>query len=352
MLMNNILSGTMALFRPAKVICSPVHVQIEHTTYCNLTCPQCPRQEYLKSPQHMEFGRFKEVVDKLKPSAVTLNGLGESFMNPDTVEMIRYVKSCGININTTSNFTVFTEPLADKVVESGLDLLNISVDAATEGTYQIVRRSEAFGKVIENIKRMVAARKRMNRKLPVLRLCFVVQESNMEEMVQFYTLAGEIGADAVFYQTFAFNGQSEGQTIAQNSDIGLMHSNLKKIMELEKLQKTPVSNALHLSRKIDIIKDHYKNMKGEGYRDCMMPWISLYVSVEGDIRPCYSFSGTRFNMGNIFDDTALMETFNSEGCQKFRIALRNGNPPHSICNQCLPESFIDLFRKKLMREVV
>ena len=348
-MLKSVKSAFIALVRPDKVICSPVHVQIEHTTYCNLSCPQCPREDYLDKPRHMSFENYKKVVDKLNPSAITLNGLGESLMHPEILGMIRYAKESGSSINTTSNFIVLPEVIIAGLLGSGLDFINISVDASSAATYKIVRRSDAFYKVIDNCREFIKAAKRSGPQIPLVRLCFVIQKSNLDEMVPFYLLAGELGADAIFFQTFAFNGQTEGQDIAQNTNIEKMHVNLREIMMIESKLKSPVSNAYHLSRKIKSIRNHYANIDGDGFKKCIMPWISLYVSVEGEIRPCCSFSGTRYPMGNVFDTENIMDVYNNEKYILFRSALRKCTAPHPVCAQCLPESIWDVFRSKVIR---
>jgi radical SAM protein with 4Fe4S-binding SPASM domain len=339
-------NGMQAFLKFKKVFSAPVHVQIEHTTFCNLRCPQCPREEYLTGPpKHMKFDDYKKIVTFLSPRAITLNGLGEGLCHPDVFSMIAYAKERGIAINTTTNATALPRDYLENLFSCRLDLLNISVDAATPDTYRAVRGSDSFGRVLDAVKAVTGRKKDRGILTPEIRLCFVIQNANVHEMALFYDLAREVGADSILFQVFSqFTERSKG--CMDGFDIGALEKNMAEVRQRQRRFRKPFTNIDKLEHKLAAIKKHYLRQPVPALRKCIMPWISLYVSVEGDVRPCCSFSSTRYTMGNIFDARPVLEMYNSTKYQAFRTALQKGVAVHPLCGQCLPESIGDILLRK------
>jgi radical SAM protein with 4Fe4S-binding SPASM domain len=341
-------NGAQALLKRKKVFSAPVHVQIEHTTFCNLRCPQCPREEYLTGPpKHMKYDDYKKIVTLLSPRAITLNGLGEGLCHPDVFSMIAYAKEGGISINTTTNATALPGDYLENIFSCGLDLLNISVDAATPDTYRTVRGCDAFSRVLGAVRAITSRKKELGASAPEIRLCFVIQSANVSEMPLFYDLARELGADSILYQVFSqFTKQSKG--CIDDFNIIALEKNIIEVRKRERRFRIPATNLGNLERKLAAIKKHYLRQPVPALRKCIMPWISLYVSVEGDVRPCCSYSSMRYNMGNIFDARSVLEMYNSKKYQSFRKALQKDVAIHPICEQCLPESLWDIIGTKVL----
>jgi radical SAM protein with 4Fe4S-binding SPASM domain len=344
--MQMVANGVQTLLKLKKVFSAPVHVQIEHTTFCNLRCPQCPREEYLAgSPKHMKFDDYKKIVTLLSPRAITLNGLGEGLSHPDVFSMIAYAKERGISINTTTNATALPKGYLENLFVCGLDLLNISVDAATPDTYRTVRGCDAFSRVLGAVKAITGLKKERGVSTPEIRLCFVIQSANVGEMPLFYQLARELDADSILFQVFSqFTDRSKD--CLDGFDLNAFEANMVEVRNHERRFRRPSTNLDNLERKLAAINEHYLRRPVPGLRKCIMPWISLYVSVEGDVRPCCSFSSARYSLGNIFDARPVLEMYNSKKYQSFRKALRKGIAVHPICEQCLPESLWDILRIK------
>ena len=67
---------------------------------------------------------------------------------------------------------------ASKGIAKGNIEVVISLDAAKNETYKIIRSKDELEKVETNVKRLVELKKEYNTKLPVVRLSFVVQKEN------------------------------------------------------------------------------------------------------------------------------------------------------------------------------
>ena len=68
----------------------------------------------------------------------------------------------------------------------------ISLDAAKNETYKIIRSKDELEKVETNVKRLAELKKEYKTKLPVIRLSFVVQKENINEIQKFKEKWSEI----------------------------------------------------------------------------------------------------------------------------------------------------------------
>lgn len=108
-------------------------VAIENSANCNLRCEACPTvyaKDYPK--KFMSMDTFKRIYANITPDIVPkcgLMGWGEPFLDPHYFEKLRYLKRSNYYVGSTSNFTLFNEKVANNIIDSGLDHLNISMDA-------------------------------------------------------------------------------------------------------------------------------------------------------------------------------------------------------------------------------
>jgi len=347
--MRKILNAVSGIIKPKKLFSLPVQSQIEITTFCNLSCASCPRKQYVERPKNMSFKNFVSIVEKLNSQVISLSGLGEVIMNPEIFNMISYANKRGNMTVTTSNFTLITDEHIDNFINSGLSILNISVDAASQVTYLKIRTQDNFNKVITNIKKLSKRKSELGVSTPLIRLCFVIQEENLDEMISFYHLAKEVGANLVEYQPYAYF-DSEKIKNGEKIDLLVLFDNIKKIIKLEKSFKEPKTNAGILKRKINILNDHYNCLPTLKIKKCISPWTYSYITIEGEMRPCCMFQGVSYSMGNINDVDDPMTVFNNEHYKEFRKKLRSNVAPHELCIKCInQESIGEIVRRKYLK---
>ena len=83
----------------------PSHVDVELSSLCNLNCPMCyTTTEKFKTKVdggNMTFDLYKKIIDecaKYNLYSIRLSLRGESFLNKNIYDMIKYAKEKGINI--------------------------------------------------------------------------------------------------------------------------------------------------------------------------------------------------------------------------------------------------------------
>jgi hypothetical protein len=163
----------------------PEIVQIESTNLCNAKCVFCPRDDMHRTQGIMSFELFRKIVDEcadLGIAHVRVHNYGEPFMDRRLSEKVRYAKQKGIReVGMISNGSLITEHVAREIIESGLDAINISVDASGREVFDATRLGLNYDKVIANIERLVRIRTELGRKRPKLILSFVRQNNSADE---------------------------------------------------------------------------------------------------------------------------------------------------------------------------
>jgi radical SAM protein with 4Fe4S-binding SPASM domain len=146
----------------------PPCLQIEPASICNYRCLFCYQvdEEFTRKSNGMmgmmSFDLFKEVIDQAEGrcEAVTLASRGEPLVCPDIEAMLRYAggKFLGLKLNTNAWF--LDEKLCHAILESEVNTVVFSADAASEPFYSRLRVNGNLARVHNNIKRFKDIRDR------------------------------------------------------------------------------------------------------------------------------------------------------------------------------------------------
>lgn len=342
--LNNIRVLKNVLLRPSKVDTLPVHMQIETTNACNLRCLSCHRDLLYPKATFMSFERFKAIFDQVKPQKINVSGLGEPFLNREIISIIRYAKQSGATVNCATNFTVAGKSL-EQIVDSGLDQLKISIDAASRDTYYKIRGKDLFDATIENIERINQIKKIKNSDKPALRFNFALQRLNIDELCSTVELAHELGIEAVYVQYLEYIGRED----RRNALVGGIDA--KKLLGVLK-QADALAKRYRLTTNINIwLKDFEmfvnKMDKSENFvpnaKKCYFPWFSIWVDVDGMVRPCpiVVWQSETAKMGNVYQEN-LIDIWNNQRYRNLRKALKQGVRPTRPCKFCIPQSLFNI----------
>ncbi len=80
-------------------------------------------------------------------------------------------------------------------MESGLDFMVLSIDGATQSVYERFRRKGKLELVFENIRKLVEAKRRLGRSMPILQWRFLAFEHNVHEIPLAMEKARELGVN-------------------------------------------------------------------------------------------------------------------------------------------------------------
>lgn len=183
----------------------PRRVVLSQDRSCNLSCPSC-RTELIQmgKKQSMDLDAlFDARIAALLTEArrIKITGSGDPFGSRHFRHVLKRLTASAAatrRIQIQTNGVLFdARAWRELGLEGHVDTVWISIDAARAETYRIVRRGGDFDRLMENLGFLGALRaeKRFN----LLRLDFVVQASNFDEIPAFVDLARRVGADGVHF---------------------------------------------------------------------------------------------------------------------------------------------------------
>jgi MoaA/NifB/PqqE/SkfB family radical SAM enzyme len=143
----------------------PMMLVLSFVYPCNALCPHCPytnsniRKEYRDAP-YMPASTFKKIADEAGPygAYLQISGGGEPMLHPQAVELMVYAKEKGCKIGLITNGSVFTEADCRALLGAGVDMIEFSVDACDEATYNWVRKGLEWQTLLDNTAMMLRLR--------------------------------------------------------------------------------------------------------------------------------------------------------------------------------------------------
>src|SRR6202051_4877117 len=160
---EHIAAGRAAVTEP-----EPFCLYLETTNRCNLLCATCPRTfEALEPPGDMSWQLFTTIVDQFPRIArVVLHGVGEPMMVRALPRMIRYLKDRSTYVLFNTNGTLLTERKGRELIDSGLDELRVSLDAAEPRAFKLVRGRDMFARIVRKVRAFRALQRALQAEAP------------------------------------------------------------------------------------------------------------------------------------------------------------------------------------------
>ncbi|HEX9094050.1 MAG TPA: radical SAM protein, partial [Coriobacteriia bacterium] len=174
---------------------------VDVCNYCNLRCPLCPSALGLfgRDRGMLRLGEYTSILDRIAPYAfeVNLHNWGEPFLNPDIFAIIEATRGRNVMPNVSSNLNTLDEARAEDVVRSGLEYLVVSLDGTTRDAYSRYRVGGDFDRVLDTLRAIVSAKRRLHSPTPTIEWQFLVMRHNEHQMDDARLLGAEIGVDIV-----------------------------------------------------------------------------------------------------------------------------------------------------------
>jgi MoaA/NifB/PqqE/SkfB family radical SAM enzyme len=171
---------------------------IEPTDLCNLNCSMCIRsgwEEPLGRMTQVTFERIYTNIASLSPlPTVFFGGLGEPLFHPHTIEWIDRIKSLGARVELITNGTTLTEKRSRQLIDTGLDLLWISIDGASPEGYADLRLGAELPRVLSNLRRLRKMRPGGHHPHPEIGISFVAMKRNISELPAVIRTGRSLGA--------------------------------------------------------------------------------------------------------------------------------------------------------------
>ena len=295
--------------RSAHMFGYPYWMVIGVTSTCNLECPGCPKGLRLQDNRRqrvMTLDDFKRVVGEVKPYVfnVAFNAWGEAFLNKNIFDMIETASSNNLGTLVSANLNYLPPGGGERLVKSGLERLVVSVDGATQESYARYRIRGQLDKVLENVREIVAAKRKLGSKLPHIAWQFLLFEHNQDEVDMAREMAKEIGFDEIYFMTAGNRFNDERVNNQVRPEIAAQFYNENQAVE-------PV---------------------------CARPWYFIEINSDGGVSPCCdieAYNGED-DFGNILK-TPLKKIWNNEIYKESRKLFQvKGYKPkvETVCTEC------------------
>jgi MoaA/NifB/PqqE/SkfB family radical SAM enzyme len=161
-------------------------VYIEPTVACNLDCITCFRNAWDQPIGRMTEATFESIFNGLKQMdpipSVYFGGIGEPLFHVKTIEWIRRVKELGFKVELITNGTILTEKKSRELIDSGLDVLWVSIDGASPETYADIRIGAELPDIIKNLERFGKMREAGHYPKPEIGIAFVAMKRNIADL--------------------------------------------------------------------------------------------------------------------------------------------------------------------------
>ncbi len=283
----------------------PAAISAELTNHCNLDCPECLSGAGLMTRERgfMEIGLFRNLVDELRPYLynVSLYFQGEPMLHPQFFDFLEH--SGGLSTTVSTNGHFLTAANSEKIASSRLGRLIVSLDGLDQDVYSTYRKKGDFGRVIEGIDNVIAARRKLHSSLAV-EVQFLVNRFNEHQIVQ-------------------------AERFASERRIRLRLKSMQVINEESIEEWMP---EMRRYRRYELKGRRYA-IKSSMPNRCRRVWFNPVVTWDGKVIPCCFDKNANHVMGDL-SINSFREIWNGSEYQNFRRRILTGRSHINICRNC------------------
>jgi len=208
--------------KPARANPRPVVVW-NCTRRCNLSCIHCyANASNQRSAEEMDTASGKAFIHDLAEFGVPviLFSGGEPLLRDDLFELASLAREQGIRVVLSTNGTLITEEIADRIRNIGFAEVGISLDGVESTNDRFRGKKGAYQAAIKGIRNCVALGLRVSLRLTITHF-------NYEEIPVIFRLVEEEGIDRVCFYHLAYSGRGNS---LQGEDIS--HSQTRSVVDV------------------------------------------------------------------------------------------------------------------------
>jgi putative metalloenzyme radical SAM/SPASM domain maturase len=178
----------------------PSKLFVEVTTYCNLQCGMCVKQNGIGGIP--EGTMSPETFERLVPSfphldSLVLNGIGEPLLHPHLEMFIARARSLlpeNAWVGFQSNGMALTDERAVSLVDAGLDRICISLDTVFDDSFRTIRSGGELRGIVAAFASLNKTRARGRGRDLRIGIEFVLMRNNLADLPEAIRWAGRSGA--------------------------------------------------------------------------------------------------------------------------------------------------------------
>lgn len=283
----------------------PSQILMDIAEVCNLACIHCPHPQFKQSEhygaRYLDPTLNSKMVEEVrkhgqgKTQYIRYASNGEPLIHPKAYDMIEEaVTRSGVYVTITTNGTIMNEKRTRKLLQAGVHMIDISIDACSPETYARIRVNGDLDVTRENVLRVIRWVREQKASTKVV-VSFVEQPQNTHETKEFESFWKGEGADHVV--------------------IRRLHSCSGAKIDLAQLRRS-------------------ENKAREVRRPCLYPWERIVINARGDLAFCPS-DWVHGSYVTDYRQTTILDTWQGEFYRRLREAhLSSQYANHTFCGQC------------------
>jgi hypothetical protein len=176
----------------------PVSMSLESVNACNLRCPGCftGAGAVGRSRGKIPLPLYRKILKEVGPYLLNLelHNWGEPLLHPDLPQMIGEAHEIGCATTVSTNLSLaLPDERLDALVRSGLSTLVVSIDGASQETYERYRKRGRLDLVLDTCRRIADAKRLAGGAGPDVVWSFHAFEYNLHEIPAARALARDRG---------------------------------------------------------------------------------------------------------------------------------------------------------------
>lgn len=185
----------------------PSQFIVDVTEICNLACVHCYHPQFRKSgfygAKSLDPELSRKLVDEVRAHGqgitqyIRFSASGEPLLNRELYGMLEYAaRNSGVTVTLTINGTLMDQGHVERLLASGVDMIDISIDAFTPETYAKIRVNGDLRVTRANVLRLIEASRASARPVRVV-VSYIEQPQNAHETADFEKFWKDHGAHYV-----------------------------------------------------------------------------------------------------------------------------------------------------------
>lgn len=297
----------------------PLHIEIKLTNKCNLKCLHCIALAGKETQDELSTKEIFSIIDDAKKNGAFTIGLtgGEPFLRKNIFEIIDKVYSCGLHLIITTNGTLLTKDIVERIKDK-VSLFRISLDNNIEERHDYFRGTKgSFVKAINAIKLLLKYEKFFQ-----LTTLTVISNYNINKITEIIDFFEDLGIKSSNIFLFVPGGRGANR----RNDFCLSRDQIKNFCETiknEKLNRSKIS--IHTSNPLMSIIESDENSSR-----CPAAFTSCFIVENGNVLPCpyfykYNYPDDNIRNNKLIDIWKQSDRFNS---------LRDDTKLNFKCKKC------------------
>ncbi len=274
-------------FLPISYLSSPRAILWEITPNCNYNCIHC----YSKSGPHHKTNltTIKRTIDSFSDMGVFFISIGggEPLLRDDIFEIVRYAEEKEVLVELTTNGSLLTGEVIEKLKDSGLKFVQISIDGKKE-THNRIRGCLAAYYDAVNAAR-ISKEAGLNTSIAM-----TVMKENQHEVEDIANLAKSIGINSIR----AIRCMPFGNAAKDKDNLPFPEEWLKVVERLRIISKENPALSISYDKTFETKKRRIDWLPEE-FLGCSAGRTVCCITAQGDVFPCTYLKYEKFLMGNI-----------------------------------------------------